>query len=779
VVLALLVPALLFSTPLAAETSAAGKPTPTSTKQIAEKSGEPKQIRRLIIGLYDGAEEPRKIRTRIHLLATMPLNHLGLIVRLYDIRKPLPDDAVMSKARGVLTWFAGDAVKNSLTYLKWANRHLAAGRRFVILGDPGIRRTGRVTPLEKKLFRLMMARMGLRWGSRWNALTYDSKPVRVDSDIYGFERQLPPVLPEYPSVTAAGKGVRAHLILEDKRLQKRSDLVVTGPNGGYVAAGYAVVLSARNGLQQREWLLNPFLFFRRAFGTTDLPKPDTTTMSGRRMFYSHVDGDAWHNVTGMERYRNKPTISAAVHYDLIIKGFPDLPVTIGPVTGDLQSSWYGDKASRDLARKMFLEPNVEIGSHTHSHPFAWGFFRNYQPAAELPYLSRYPKRPGKSLKQSIWQPSAADEKSAAQSRQSDRPVYKLSRYYSRPRAYAVKRFTLRSEIVGSVDFLNRLAPPGKKVAVLQWSGDTFPFPAALKLTRKLKIRNINGGDPRMDGRYRSYGWVSGIGRQVGDDWQIYSSGANENIYTKSWTQNFSAYRQVIDTFRNTETPIRIKPINIYYHFYIMERSDSARSLILGLRYVRSRPVAPVTTSKFASIGDGFFSTRIVRLAKNRWRVEDRDGVETIRFDNATLRAVDFEKSSGILGQRHFQGSLYIALDSAVERPVIALMRNVNTDTAPDAKRPYLIESRWHISGLRIVGAAWQFDASGYGNGEFTWYVPRPGRYRIRHSVIGAKGKSAAQTELIVATADHRLRFSLKTNDARARRFKISFLEPSQ
>ena len=98
------------------------------------------------------------------------------------------------------------------------------------------------------------------------------------------------------------KSVQSYLVVRrgtDPRME--SHLVVAGPNGGYVAAGYTHYSNAE--FNRLQWFVNPFEFFRVALGTDDLPKPDATTLSGRRIFYSHVDGDGWRNLTEVAPYR--------------------------------------------------------------------------------------------------------------------------------------------------------------------------------------------------------------------------------------------------------------------------------------------------------------------------------------------------------------------------------------------------------------------------------------------------------------------------------------------
>jgi len=43
-----------------------------------------------------------------------------------------------------------------------------------------------------------------------------------------------------------------------------------------------------------------------------LPVPDVTTLDGRRMYFSHIDGDGWNNISEIEGYRETQTTVADV-----------------------------------------------------------------------------------------------------------------------------------------------------------------------------------------------------------------------------------------------------------------------------------------------------------------------------------------------------------------------------------------------------------------------------------------------------------------------------------
>ena len=93
------------------------------------------------------------------------------------------------------------------------------------------------------------------------------------------------------------------------------------------------------------------------------------------------------------------------------------------------------------------------------------------------------------------------------------------------------------------------------------------------------------------------------------------------------------------------------------------------------------------------MAEGFYSTEIIPLGENSWRFNHRGKLQTIRFDQATFLSVDLTRSAGVIGQQHFQGSLYVALDAAHASPVITLQEQSRADLSPKSQTPYLIESR--------------------------------------------------------------------------------------
>ena len=684
------------------------------------------EVPRTVLALVDLREEDTIRLSRIHTMVELPLNHLGLSVVYWNVADGLPDLSRYPGLRGVVTWFAGEPFADVGAYIDWVGRAMDRGVRFAVLGQPGVRLESGGRPVPLALANRFFARFGLRDDDGYSDLTYKSKPALADGMI-GFERPLSGVLPGYPLFRKTDARVASHLVMrraEDPASD--SHLVVTGPAGGLAAEGYSRYFDAE--YNRRQWIVDPFAFFGDAFATDDLPKPDVTTLSGRRIYFSHIDGDGWRNVTEVAPHAAKRILSADTVRIAAIEPFPDLPVSVAPIVGDLDPTWKGTPDSLEAAKKLFALPQVEPSSHTWTHPFQWSFFKDYSRQNEAPFLNR----------DSGYRPGKPDDHAAEEAGE----VSDIGRY-AVPRAYLQQPFDLDQEIGGALDYFTRLAPAGKRAVLVQWSGDTSPFEAALAAVRKAGGVNINGGDARFDADFPSITGLPPIGLPVGAERQIYAAGSNENTYTELWTGRFYGYRNLINTMRHAGSPIRLKPFNVYYHMYSGQKAASLNALVSVLTAARGQELAPIAASTYARIAEGFYTTRFEPLPSGadvgrRWRVLDRGALNTLRFDHASASAVDFTRSSGVLGQRHSQGSLYVALDPAVAEPVVALTETDRADRDPPAAVPYLVQGRWAFSALAAEGQGFRVAATGYGEGAMVWHIPQPGRWTVTAERDGAR-----------------------------------------
>jgi polysaccharide biosynthesis protein PelA len=707
---------------------------------------EQQAVARTIIGLYDSRREPEIRLTRIHKLIEMPLNHLGLKVEFRDIAAGLPDPKSLEGVRGVVTFFDAP-VPDPGAYVDWATAVLDRGIRYAVLGEIGAAPSGQGVGDDRRGVALenMLQRIGLRFAGRYVRFTHRARIVQKTPWMVEFEKPLPTPLPSYDVIRAAGSAVKSHLTIQvGDDAELRSDLVGVGPQGGWVAPGYAIYHNER--LNKTRWLINPFEFFKDTFADEEMPVPDTTTIVGRRIYYSHIDGDGWRSLTEINGRNADYRKAADIVLRKAIEPYPSLPVTVAPVAADLHPDWEGDEQDRAIAREIFALPQVEAGSHTWTHPLEWQFFANYQLERELAYKQSGPVGNG-----SMDHYHRGGLEGLAKERHN----------YDRPRSFDQQPFDLNQEIAGSIDYINQLLPPGKRTSIIQWSGDASPFQAAVAAADAAGVPNINSGETRLEEEYPSYSYVSPVGRPVGEAGlrQIYASASNENTYTELWTGRFFGFRHLEQTVKRTNTPYRVKPFNIYYHMYSGSKQASLNAILSNLDLAEASDIAPVTTSTFALIAQGFYTTRIVDMGDRRWRIENRGKLQTLRFDHATFTGVDFSRSKGVIGQYNHQGSLYVALDPADPEPVIALHDLVFADRSEPADRPYLRQSRWLVSGLAWTEHGWSLTAEGFGPGEMDWQTT-PGFYDIR-----VKDQAGTELAALSATADEDgvLTFTLDTS----------------
>ena len=326
------------------------------------------------------------------------------------------------------------------------------------------------------------------------------------------------------------------------------DAVAYTPWGGYALSGHDVVRLTAGEAAYR-WVIDPIAFLRRALALPAMPVPDTTTETGRRLLLVHIDGDGFANRSDLVR---APLASEVLLREVLQRY--RVPTAMSVIEGETSPSGLYPKLSAEMegiARRMFALPHVEIGSHTFSHPFQWG---------------------------------DVEKGSFGKGYALDLPGY---------------RFDAEREIQGSIQYIqSRLAPAGKPVVLLQWSGNTNPSEQTLAVLAKSGVLAINGGETLTTNALNSMTHVAPLGIQKGPYFQVYAPNQNENVYTNLFTGPLYGYERVIETFQLTERPYRLKPVNIYYHTYSASRRASLEALHRVYRWALAQPLHPVYTSDY-------------------------------------------------------------------------------------------------------------------------------------------------------------------------------------
>ena len=546
---------------------------------------------RKVLVVYDGSTTDYALtfEEAFRFLA-MPLNYLGYTVEFREVRQPAPDYPLAGRYAGMAVMFSSDEPQPSFEPLLEAA--LAQGLKVAFVGDFGL--------AGEALSRLLGLRAGEPTGPS------DQLSIALQDRLIGFEAQPLPDRRGFRPLAA--EGGTPLLKLRNER-GENMDAAAFMPWGGYVLRPYSIALLPAN--KGQRWVVQPIEFLRRALALPDMPVPDVTTESGRRLMMMHVDGDGF---ASRAELPGTPYSGEVLQKDILEKY--RIPATVSVIEGETgRDGLYASQspALEAVARKIFALPWVEIASHSFSHPFRW---------------------------------SKAEESAAGEATET----------YTLP--IPNYRFDLTREVNGSVDYINkRLAPPGKKVKMFLWTGDCNPDDDAIEKAYEDNLLNLNGGETWITRAEPSLTLVAPVGIKKGDYWQIYGPNQNENVYTNLWTGPFYGFERVIETFQMTERPWRLKPIDVYFHMYSATKRASLTALHKALDWALAQRVMNVYASEYAAKAVDFMHMVVARPvgrsasdSVGQWRVRGAGDLRTLRM-SAAQPAPDFARSSGLAGYR--------------------------------------------------------------------------------------------------------------------------------
>ncbi|MBP6095357.1 MAG: bifunctional glycoside hydrolase 114/ polysaccharide deacetylase family protein [Methyloversatilis sp.] len=597
---------------------------------------------RRILFLYNSAEAARVNASNIHRYAEMPLNHLGYVAEYVDVNGPLPAHVAAAEYAGVVTWFDGYlAPVRSAALSAWLAARIAEGTRIAVFGSFGFEPNGDFLRAAG-LLKTVPSKGAVGIALRDALIGFESPPIPE-------RRGIEPIRVGQPDA-------KVLLRLSDAA-GTLFDAAALMPWGGFALNPFAVrVLPGEE--SQTRWIVEPFAFFQQALALPPLPVPDTTTVNGRRMFFAHIDGDGFPSRTEMPGRR----LAAEVLLDEVLKRYP-LPHAMSVIEVETAPDGAYPKDSalmEEVARRMFALPHVEIASHSYTHPFYWDSVERNEVREALQGYSLAPKGYVPSLKR---------------------------------------------EITGSVDYIrSRLAPPGKPVGLMLWTGDAAPTEAALEVVDANDMVQMNGGYTVATRNYPSLTAVSSLGSWQGRRFHVYAPVMNENVYTNLWTGPFYGFERVTETLDFTGSPRRLKPINIYYHTYSASKRASLEALHKVYRHALSKAVTPVFPSEYVRIAMNFNDLVLARtLAGDRYIVRNAHRLRTLRIPPA-LGHPDLAASSGVAGYSEGPEGAYLHLSD----------HNALLRLGPTASRlPMLASANAHLAAMTRDGGALAFDLKGH------------------------------------------------------------------
>jgi len=644
-------------------------------------------INRRILALYDSAEEKNPKKTLIHENAEVILNHLGYIVDYADVRSGLPDSSEMRNYRAVITWFQDNILNEPEKYCMWLINQIKHGKKIIILDQFGAFEDELRTPVDNGLIESVFAEFGVQYMGNETENPLLIETVFKDEKMVEFERKLYMETNYFAQVRQIDPSLKVYLKLKRIDIPDSDSCAVFSSKAGAMALpGYARYYNETN--YKKQWRINPFLFFGEILREEyPFPVPDTTTYFGRRILFTHIDGDAF--ISGSQIDSTK--LCGEIIIDRIFKKYV-IPTSASIIAGEIitgsELPWIkGRKDLNSIVRSMYEIPYIEPVSHGYTHPLDWS--RNITAIIIPPYSDKIDASNYDVL-----------EESAYESLSMNMGYINVS-----------ESEMIYKEVVESIKYINTnfLTGNGKKANMIFWTGNCSPPASALELCRKNNIKNINGGDSIFDSENNSYIYLSPIGKSSSAGIQFYTGACNENIYTNLWSGPYYGYKNVIETFQRTESPVRIKPANIYYHFYSGERLASLSALEQVYDFTQSNGYFPIYTSKYIDIAGDWFETQIYCAGENKYLIKNKGYLRTVRFDNCHLYP-DLRNSKGVIGFIHYQGSLYISLDGCGENEIQL------TDTPPDSI--YLRESTCELNNISISKGNIECFVSGFGKAVF-------------------------------------------------------------
>ncbi|MCJ8346621.1 endo alpha-1,4 polygalactosaminidase [bacterium] len=488
-----------------------------------KKQFEKKKVLRKILGIYDFGGLNRN---GIHLNLESTLNYYGMhcLTRSVD---NLPTD--LSPYDGLVLWLKGYTLKSPLKLFQLLAKAKSMGLPIMWIG--GFPNLAKDFKKEQELHELIWQSLGIRIGKYYFAQNLRAKISYAHPDFH-FEEKLS------KSDLTSLQDYEIH-----KDSLKEAILTISVPKifdttpcyfsdwGVFLDSGKAFLEGSDH---QSRWYMNPYTIIEKVF-YGGWPIADATSKMGKRMAYIHIDGDGVLSLSEIATGKS----CGEVALEKIFKKYK-LKTGVSYIANEIDENYQGDANSQQVANDTFALDHIEAASHTYSHPFSW--------EKGIVAFSTNP-----NALDADWDGIAAKQEVGG-------------------------ILNLKFEIERSMEYLSQFLPKNKKLEVIYYSGDCTPTKEQLIYLKKNNILAFNGGDSYFDHHFKSLAYVTSIGRDVDGYKQIYSSNANENTYTDLWNDRYWGFARVQETWENTGFPKRIKPINLYYHFYSLAKLGSFRAL---------------------------------------------------------------------------------------------------------------------------------------------------------------------------------------------------------
>jgi len=549
---------------------------------------------RRILVIYSDVDETHKSDSLAHVMISMPLEFFGYIPTLVNINH-LPQDTSMYD---YIIITLDREVKNKNQYIKWLKKQLKEHKKILFLSTFGINNLNFLnidtTNSKDSNFKLYQTKL---------------KPFEAKFDIGD--------LKDYSIL----KPKNAIPLLSFKNNQNQITITAAKTKwGGYFLNPFIDYTPTSFGEVGNIvlWKIDPFYFIPYILDFKPTPFPDFTTENGRRIAFSHIDGDGFVNKNDMTH-----EIAAKVLYREVFTKY-NIPFSESVIEGEIAPYGIYPKYSKiaiKTAKKIFKLKNIEPASHGFSHPFDW----------------QDPKHPRLPIK-----------------------------HY---------KFSYKREIAGSLKFVSKLA--GKKAKLFFWTGACNPSKEQLAFAYKQGFLSINGQDTCITNDKKFLFYITPLGIQKGDYFQVYGQITNENIFTDLW-KNKIGYIKAIQTMKLTDNPRRLKAIDIYFHNYSGAYKASLYALKKVIEYTLKQNPVFMFTSNWLKIALDFENSVLLKDLDGNYIFKNSGNLRTLKIKGK--HPINMKKSKGVLGYVYQKGYTYISLDNSKIHKIVFGKSN----------KPYLI-----------------------------------------------------------------------------------------
>ncbi|WP_105254437.1 endo alpha-1,4 polygalactosaminidase [Pseudoalteromonas sp. T1lg75] len=546
-------------------------------------------VRRRVLGLYDSSVNVKKQSECHRFLATL-IEYQGYVPQCIDIQGTALPKLDWNRYAAAVFWLPQVSYQQSST-------------RDALLQSLDTLPTVLVGELPEQTS--LLARLGVKQQGNYRGVL-----------------QLDAAALKYPLPKAQGEQYPRYRWLDE---QQTSQLSLIDEQG---QQGIAVASSDWGGLwlepltvqelpgERMRWPLDPFEHLLPLLRLAPIPSADITSESGQRIVTAHIDGDGFPSRAWLP---GKPFAGASIYNNILRRS--KLPHTVSVIEAEVAKTGLYPELTPELeaiARDIFALDNVEIASHTFSHPFFWD-----------PRIEAKEKLYGDALAV---------------------PGYVLD--YDR-------------EIFTSVRYINEhLAPKDKRVEVYLWSGAANPTADIIAKVAQLGLYNVNGGNTYVLTDNYSIAQVTPHLNWYKDAVQVYAPVMNENLYTELWTENFSGFGRAIETFELLGEPRRLKPVSVYYHMYSGVYPASLSALEKIYDWVDKHPLTPLYLSEYAHRARALYETGLAKSINDEAWYITSTGVKSMRIDKAQSPSGN---SQGVAGVNAGPDGNYVTLSAVRAR----------------------------------------------------------------------------------------------------------------